>query len=148
MAHYIASIRSPLPSAEAFAYMADVKHFSDWDPSITAINQVSGVGDGLGSTFDITVKAGLGTTTLRYVTTVYDRPSRLHIEAKTKRLISVDRIDVVPDGDGCIVTYDADLRLIGAARIFGPALAIMFEGIGDRAAAGLARALDGSKVAS
>ena len=32
MARYVTSVATPLSVAEAFAYMADVTHFVEWDP--------------------------------------------------------------------------------------------------------------------
>ena len=50
---------------------------------------------------------------------------------------------VEPDGTGSVVTYDADLRLNGILGIGDLGLRLMFGRIGDRAAAGLRRALGG-----
>ena len=85
--------------------------------------------------------------TLTYTTTSVDR------EALTTTLVatqpwfrSVDTITVSPAGDGADVTYDA--RLEPAAPSPGRAcLARVFKRIGDRATAGLTRALDGAMVA-
>ena len=53
---------------------------------------------------------------------------------------------VEASGDGSLVTYDADLQLRGVLRIGDPLLALGFGRIGDRAAAGLRDALEGTAV--
>jgi len=52
----------------------------------------------------------------------------------------------VADGTGCVVTYDADLSLKGALKVANPVLGLMFGRIGDRAAGGLRRVLEGAAV--
>jgi hypothetical protein len=34
MARYVTSVATTLSAAEAFAYMADVTHFVEWDPGV------------------------------------------------------------------------------------------------------------------
>ena len=45
MARYVTSVATPLAAAEAFAYMADVTHFVEWDPGIKRVLHVAGAGD-------------------------------------------------------------------------------------------------------
>ncbi len=45
-----------------------------------------------------------------------------------------------------VVTYDAELKLNGLLGLADPLLGLSFNRIGDRAATGLVRALDGKKV--
>jgi hypothetical protein len=80
---------------------------------------------------------------MRYRTAAFDPPRELLVVAKTKTLSSQDRITVDIDGTGCVVTYDAVLRFNGALRIGDVVLYFVFKRIGDRASAGLCRALEG-----
>jgi len=34
MARYAVHVRSPKPADEAFAYMADLSNFAEWDPGV------------------------------------------------------------------------------------------------------------------
>lgn len=141
MAHYVTSIPTPLSPEAAFAFMADVRRFSEWDPGVLAAVQVAGDGPGPGAAYDLTVKAG-STSKMRYEVVTYDAPRRLVLVAKTARLVSEDEVRVEPGKDGgSVVTYDARLTLNGWTRVFDFALGIAFKRIGDRAAAGLRRAL-------
>ena len=131
---------------EAFAYMADLGNFVEWDPGVKAVRQVEGSGGGLDAVFDVTVVAPGPDLTLRYVTEVHDAPHNLLVVARSIVFTSIDRITVEPDGTGSLVTYDADLRLNGVLRVGDLGLRLVFGQIGNRAAAGLRRVL-GAKVA-
>ena len=145
MARYVTSVATPLSSAEAFAYMADVSHFVEWDPGIKRVSRVAGDGPGVGAAYELTVEAGT-TTVMRYEVTEYEAPRRLLLVARTPFLTSVDEIRVEPSGAGSIVTYDAKLTLNGLLGLFDPLLGLALRRIGHRAAAGLARVLSGKTV--
>lgn len=146
MARYVTSVRTQMSPAEAFAYMADLGNFAAWDPGVTAVEQVVGDGPGADATFDVTVKGFPADITLRYETRLYEPDARLVVRADSSMLSSVDEVTVVPDGDGSVVTYDAELTLRGLLAVFDPGLRLVFGRIGDRAAAGLRDALDGTEV--
>ena len=148
MARYVTSVRSPKSPEEAFAYMADLRNFAEWDPGVTTVEQVTGDGAGADAVFDVTVKGIPAPITLRYETRLYEPDARLVVRADSSTLTSVDEVTVVPDGDGAVVTYDAELTLRGLLGIFDPGLRLVFGRIGDRAAAGLRKALDGVQVPS
>jgi carbon monoxide dehydrogenase subunit G len=146
MARYTTTVRSPRSPADAFAFMADLRNFERWDPGVSGVTQVAGDGGGHGSVFDVVVRAGGRDLTLRYITTRCVEPTSVTVQARSSMLTSIDRIDVAADGDGSLVTYDAELRLNGVLAIFDLLLRRAFDRIGDRAAAGLERALDGARV--
>jgi carbon monoxide dehydrogenase subunit G len=146
MARYSTTVRTPRPPDEAFAYMADLRNFALWDPGVTRVTQAHGEGGGPKSVFDVVVKSVGGGMTLQYITTRYDEPRSVQVEARSAMLTSIDRVDVVADGAGSVVTYDAELRLNGPLGIFDLGVRPVFKRIGDRAAAGLERALDGERV--
>ncbi len=142
MARYITSVATPLSAAEAFAYMADVTHFVEWDPGVKRVLRVAGEGAGVGAAYDLTVQAG-GTTVMRYEVKEYEPPRRILLVARTSFLTSVDEVRVEATGSGSVVTYDATLTLNGRLGLFDPLLRVAFRRIGDRAAAGLKRVLSG-----
>ena len=140
MARYVTTVRTAKTPREAFAYMADLRNFAEWDP-VKAVRQVEGSGGGPDSVFDVTVASPGRDLTLRYVTKEYDAPRNLLVVARSLVFTSIDRITVEPHDSGSVVTYDADLRLNGVLRVGDLGLRLMFGQIGDRAAAGLRRAL-------
>jgi hypothetical protein len=147
MARYVTSVATPMSAADAFAYMADVTHFPEWDPGVQRAVRVAGDGTGVGATYDLTVKAG-STSVMRYAVTEYQPPRRLLLVSRTRALTSVDEVRVEPAAKGSVVTYDAKLTLNGVLGLLDPVLGIALRRIGDRAAAGLRRKLNGSAVAT
>ncbi|HEU5301172.1 MAG TPA: SRPBCC family protein [Acidimicrobiia bacterium] len=146
MARYVVHVRTPRPPADAFAYMADLRNFAEWDPGVTAVDQTEGDGPGPGAVFAVTVKAFPKPLVLRYRTTSYEPPTSVVADAQSRSLRSLDTITVRADGAGSIVTYDASLTLSGILGLANPLLGLVFSRIGDRAAAGLLRVLDGERV--
>ncbi|MEL7210784.1 MAG: SRPBCC family protein, partial [Actinomycetota bacterium] len=104
--------------------------------------QVEGEGGGPDAVFDVTLTG----MTLRYETRAHRPPEEVLLVAEGSFLVSEDTITVADRSDGCTVTYDADLRLKGLARVADPLLGLAFGRIGDRAADGLRAVLDGSFV--
>jgi hypothetical protein len=138
MAKYTVSVESSKSVEEAFAYMADLRNFANWDPGVLTVTQVAGDGAGPESSFDVAVKSVGGGTVLRYETLEYDEPGNLLVEARNSKFTSIDRITVVAKDEGSIVTYAAELLLNGCLSPLNPLLGLVF---GDRAAAGLRRVL-------
>jgi Polyketide cyclase / dehydrase and lipid transport len=145
MARYVTRLRTSRSRDEVFEYMADLRNFAQWDPGVRRVAQVEGDGGGPGAVFDVTV-GRRREQALRYRTAVFDPPHELLAVAKTRVLSSEDRITVDADGTGAIVTYDAVLRFNGLLRIASGMLNFVFKRIGDRASAGLCRALEGERL--
>ncbi len=145
MPHYRTAVDTPWSAQRAFAYLSDLEHFAEWDPGVKRSVQVAGDSVAVGAAFDVTV-GGVGRDmTLRYEIVEMNAPDRVEVRAETGTLLSVDVMTFEPAGDGgCRVTYDADLSLKGAFRLGNPLLGVVFGRIGDRAAAGLRRVLEGT----
>ena len=145
MPHYRTTLHTPWPAQQAFEYLSDLENFADWDPGVKRSVRVTGDGAAVGAAFDVTV-GGVGRDmTLRYEIVALDVPGRVEVRAETGLLLSVDVMTFEPAADGgCLVTYDADLSLKGVFRIGNPVLGVVFGRIGDRAAAGLRRVLQGT----
>jgi carbon monoxide dehydrogenase subunit G len=139
MPRYVTTVSTPLSPAEAFAFMADVRRFTEWDPGVTASVRVAGDGS-IGSAYELTVSPGK--TVMRYEVMAAEAPRFLRLVAKTPFLTSVDEVRVEPSGTGARVTYDAKLTLNGVLGLMNPLLGVAFKRIGDRAAAGLKAALN------
>lgn len=143
MPHYVTAVKTAWGVEEAFGFMADVRNFERWDPGVHSVTTVHSDGPGLGSAYDVEVRTGPVPLVLRYEVVEWEAPRRLLLVARTRTLQSIDEIRVEPAGAGAVVTYDARLDLRGALRVANPLLALAFGRIGDRAAAGLRRALGG-----
>jgi carbon monoxide dehydrogenase subunit G len=140
MTRYQTRLRTQQSPEQAFAYLADLRNFAEWDPGVRRVIQVEGKGAGAEAVFDVLL-ATRRENTLRYHTAVFDPPRTVVVIAKTSVLTSEDRITVIPDPSGTIVIYDADLRLNGPLRVGDPLLRVVFKRIADRATAGLREAL-------
>jgi hypothetical protein len=149
MARYSVTVRTPMTGQAAFMFMADLRNFAAWDPGVTRVAQVEGLGGGPNSSFDVAVVSGRRELTLRYVTKQYVEPRLVVIEARTRLLTSLDRISISEDAEpGCLVIYDAELKLNGPLHYVDFAVKPMFKRIGERAASGLVAALSGEVVPS
>ena len=98
--------------------MADLTNFERWDPGVVRADQVAGARPGPDATYDVTVK-GMRKP-LRYVVNEYEAPTRVVVQARSRMLTSLDTITVEPDGDGAVVTYDAQLTLNGPLALADP----------------------------
>ena len=147
MARYATSIATPMSADEAFAYLADVTRYPEWDPSIIGVVQVVGAQPEVGSTYDLTIKT-LGTITMRYRISRFSPPRRMVIVAKSLTLNSADEILIQPSGRGSIVTYDAHLNFRHLGGVLDPLLQLVFNRIARRAAEGLRRVLHGTTLES
>lgn len=145
MARYTTTQTTGWDPDTAFAWMADLRHLADWDPSIEASDQVVGDGPGVGSEYDVSVRAAGGVRTMRYRIEEWEPDARrLLAVSQTPVLTSYDRISVeAVEGDvhTTAVTYDADLVMKGPAKVADPLVALGFRKMGDEAAAGLADVL-------
>lgn len=145
MALYTTRIATPLPAAAAFDFVADLRRFAQWDPGVRAAVQVAGDGPGLGAAYDLTIASN--GTVMRYVVREFAAPRRLVVEARTRWLHSYDVLQVEATGAGAVVRYDARLDLRGPLALGDRLLRPVFRRIGDAAAQGLAKALQGQIVA-
>ncbi len=148
MAHFMFCVKTPMSPERAFAYMSDLRNFEEWDPGVVDSKQVLREEPGADAAYDVTVKIAGRTSTLRYEVTDFEPPNRLRVVGKTGVLTSIDVVDVAPDEDGSIVTYDATLVLPFPFSLGDRLLDKAFQKIGARAAEGLERVLDGTLVTS
>jgi hypothetical protein len=141
VAHYHAIVDSARGAAETFGYLATFSNAADWDPGVLSGEQLDPGPVRLGTRFRLVVPFLGRRLPLTYVVTQYSPDRVVALDAASRLLRLVDRIEVAPDGDGALVSYDADVRLRGPLRLLDPLLQRGFGAVGDRAAAGLAAAL-------
>ena len=140
MAHYETSATTNHSPDDAFAMMADMTRFAEWDPGVQSASQTTGTVPGIGAEYRLVVN-GVGpapATPLTYVMEEFEDGKRYRAVAKAKFFSSDDIVTVTPTADGgCIVKYEADLLLGGPFKLFDPLLGPIFNKIGDAAAKGL-----------
>jgi hypothetical protein len=144
VARYVEAVDSPLSPMEAFAYLAHVEHFGEWDPSVESARQAVGREPGPGAAYDLVVNAGRGKPLkLRYHVLLFESPRRLVIQATTRTMRSRDAVTVTPRGDGSTVRYDARLNFRGPLKIADNLLESTFARLARAAGKGLRRELGG-----
>jgi carbon monoxide dehydrogenase subunit G len=141
MARYTTSVQSPLPAEEAFAYLSDFSTTAEWDPGVAEAERLTAGPLGEGSEFRVVAEFMGRKVPLTYVVTEYEPPRRITLRGESSTVVSLDEITVEPAAGGALATYDARLVLKGPLRMADPLLGLAFRRIGDRAAAGMRRAL-------
>jgi hypothetical protein len=140
----IASARAP---GDVFDYLARFSNASGWDPSVVSAEELAAGAPRVGSTYRLHVAVLGRRLPLDYRITELDRPGRVVLRAENPLVVSTDVITVRPGQEGgSVVSYEAILRAKGPGRLLSPFLATVLRRLGDRAAAGLARALGGPEA--
>ena len=137
MACYKATVDTPRPPDEVFAYLSDFANAAEWDPGTVHSERLGEGPLGEGAEFRL-VAAFLGRkTTLTYRITEYQPPHAVMLRGENSTVVSLDRITFEPSDDGTWIVYDADLTLKGPLKLADPLLALAFNRVGDHAVAGL-----------
>ncbi len=123
--------------------MASFENVVQWDPGVAEAGRLSSGPLVVGSRFRVVVSSFGRRLPLEYRITAFDPPRRVVLLAETSTLRSLDEIIVEPAPEGATVTYDANLELLGPLRLLNPPFALAFKHIGDKAASGLRRELQG-----
>ena len=142
MAHARETVDGTKSQQEAFDYLADFSNTAHWDPGIVRAEKLTDGPIGVGTQFRVEASFMGRTTPLVYVMTAYEPPSRFVVSGENSTVTSLDEITVEAVGDGSRVTYDAELTLKGAAKLFDPLLGLAFGRIADKAIAGLRKELN------
>jgi carbon monoxide dehydrogenase subunit G len=141
MASYVASVDTERPPEAAFAYLSDFSTTEQWDPGVLEAERLGDGPIGEGTAFRL-VAAFMGRrTTLTYRIVEFDPPNAVTFRGENATVISLDRITFEPSATGTHIVYDADLKLKGLMRIADPLLALAFKRVGDRALAGMRKAI-------
>ena len=143
MAHYTGTILTSKPAEEVYDYMADFRSVEQWDETVTEAKLLGNQEPGKGARYSVTVKFVGRENTLEYETLEAERPHRVLLKADTGAVTSLDEITVREVAEGTELTYDAKLEPKGLVKVADPILGLLFKRLGDNAAKGLARELDG-----
>lgn len=141
MAHYRGSIETERPREDVFAYLSDFSTTEEWDPGVLEAERVNGTAAGEGTEFRLVAQFLGRRTPLTYRIVEYDPPHSVTFLGENATVISRDRITFEETTEGTRITYDAHLELKGLLAIASPLLGLPFKRVGDRALAGLTRAL-------
>jgi len=142
MASYVASVDSPWDREAAFEYLADFSTISEWDPNVPSARCLSDDPRAVGARFEVDFEFLGPAQKLPYETIEIEAPRFVTFRSETATAVSVDRMtfDLKPGG-GTIVTYDANVTLKSALRLFELPFRLVFRRFGDGARDGLQRKL-------
>lgn len=138
MARYRAVVPTSLSQDAVYAYLADFRSVSEWDPSIEDAQLVDGTPGQLGSHYRLTMKQLGRKTTLDYETVEATPTSQIVYRCETSSFVSLDTVTVSADGT---LEYDARITLKGAGRLFDPLMGLLLKRLGAKAREGLVREL-------
>jgi dehydrogenase/reductase SDR family member 12 len=128
------------PAAGTFSYLATFSNTANWDPGVISAGQLDPGPVRSGTRFRLVVPFLSRRMALAYQV-VKLVPGREVVLAAEGRLVrATDQILVAP-GVGATVSYEASVRLRGPLRLLDALLRPGFRAVGERAAAGLGRAL-------
>jgi len=123
-------------------YLKDFANAEQWDPGTQRCVRTDTGPVAVGATWHNTSKV-LGNTTELDYTLKELTPRRLVFVGENSSATSVDTITVEPRGSGSAVTYRADLQMKGPAKLFAPAMKLIFEKIANDTEKRLTAVLNG-----
>ena len=139
MAQIVRRIPVDRDATEVFDAIADFSTTARWDPGVRSSIALDDPPVGPGARFEVTLDQGPFGPRLTYRTEVHDRPRRVVLHTRNALVEGTDDVTVEQDGDGCVVTWQADFALRGPlGRLVDPLLARGFAKVGDKAVEGLA----------
>jgi carbon monoxide dehydrogenase subunit G len=141
MAKYSGTLTIFAPSADVFAYLARFTNAQHWDPSTTSVTMLTPEPLGVGSRFEVAAEALGRKIPLLYEISQYEPNQRVVFDVRGSYLEGTDDITVDGSGQGTRMTYRSTLQFTGWRRVVNPLFGPVFQRVGDRALAGLRRAL-------
>lgn len=145
MAHYHATVETPLAPDDVFAYLSDFSTTEEWDPGTTHAERLGDGPIGKGTKFKLRARFLGSESDLVYEVTDFEAPRRVVLRGENAAVVSLDDITFEPAaGGGTRITYDATLSFKGPLRLADPLLSLAFRRVGDRALTGLRTTLESS----
>lgn len=114
------------PPERVVEYLKDFEHATQWDPGTTSCERIDS-GPVAEGAFWHNVSRVLGVRTeLTYkLEELTDHQVVFVGENQSSR--TVDTITVAAQGSGSVITYVADLEMLGTAKLLSPVLKVVFE---------------------
>ena len=135
------TVHSALEPARAFDYLSAFEHTPEWDPGTPVVNKLSEGPVAVGHRYHAEAEFRGKRQALTYeVTELTAR--RITLRGENKSVISVDTINVSPDGTGSKVEYTAEFRLKGMLKLADPFVRAAFRSLADPAMDGMKKTLD------
>jgi carbon monoxide dehydrogenase subunit G len=137
MAKASGTVQSPLTPDVVFKRVSDFSTAEKWDPGVVEAEKITSDGIDIGARFRIVARFMGRNSELVYEITEFEPGRRVVLRGENSTVLSVDEIIVEPEGEGSVVKYSADLTLKGPLKLLDPLLGKAFDGIAEKALAGL-----------
>ena len=142
----MASVRNRItigrPIEEVFAVLTNVENTGKWFPGKVEEHWTSPPPHGVGSTRHAVATMFGRRSENDAVATEYEPPHRAVMQGTSPNAPFVVTLRFTPDGDGTRVDVTSDLRLRGAARVFGPLVGALYGQAWGRGLAKLKRLME------
>jgi hypothetical protein len=126
---------------EVFTLMADFSNAPEWDQNTKSSDLVEGDPYEVGARYRVVTGFAGRDLTLTYETITIERPNLVVLKSGTGMAEIKDVIAFEADGEGSVVSYEANILPHGVAKVLDPVFALIFKRVGDRAAESLKAAL-------
>ena len=144
MSRYRATVETEHERDAVFAYLSDFTTTREWDPGVIAAERLTIGRIGAGAEFSLIARFLGRDSQLTYRIVEFDPPAAVTFLGENATVRSCDRITFETIAGGTRITYDAELTLKGLGKLTEPLVALAFRRVGDRALAGMRRALKSS----
>tara|TARA_B100000686_G_scaffold352305_1_gene453820 strand:- start:1035 stop:1484 length:450 start_codon:yes stop_codon:yes gene_type:complete len=142
MVKYEATIQSKHNLADVFEYLSNFCSVTQWDPGVIEANQVVGSSAEIGSSYEVIAKFGASKVPLRYEIVKLVPSREIELMALAPNFIARDVMKFRENNGGTVVQYQAELKFSGFWRLLSPLMQLIFNRVGDKAAAGLEKCLN------
>lgn len=140
MAHVERSIVVQKPLDRVWDYLTDFTNTEEWDPPTVSTTRLSGDG-GVGTVYRNVSKMLGNEVEIDYTVSAVDPMSRFEVKGKTSHVDLHDTITFDSDGTTTVVTYRAEIKPEGAAKLAEPLLPLGLKKLGDEAEEQMTRCL-------
>jgi carbon monoxide dehydrogenase subunit G len=135
-------------AAEVFAFIADVRNDRRWHTDILEARLIEGISVDKGTTFEIKTKPFMGVAGGTVTVSEYEPPNRIRFEVRMGTLGATTTFEVVPEGEGCLVTRRVEIESQGLMRAMAPFLSAMMRKRNAQFLANLRRVLETDGMSS
>ena len=129
MAHYTASIETPCPPAETFAYLSDFSMTQEWDPGVVEAQRLGDAPVGEGTEFRLMAEFLGRKAALTYRIVEFEPDRAVTLRGESATVVSLDTITFEDDPISGFRLRSADyLRMGEDLAATGLPCAFVFEG--------------------
>ncbi|MGB8021912.1 MAG: SRPBCC family protein [Candidatus Nanopelagicales bacterium] len=122
------SVRIARPVEEVFQAVIDEP---SWNPAMRSATMLTPPPPGAGSRYEVVMDLGRGGMPMQVEFTAFDPPNRLASRTLSTMMATTGEVTCTAEGDGTLLAWDWQYRLLGAIRVGGPVFAL-FAGRWER----------------